>query len=176
MVGNSGSGKSRLGRALACRLGVHYVELDALFHLPNWGERPLDDFKALITERMAADGWVVDGNYRQAVSDVVWPKADTVVWLDLPRARVMRQVIGRTLRRTITREELWSGNREPLRNLYGWDPKTSIIRWSWTQHQKYVSRYEAAMADPALGHVTFVRLRSRADATAWLAGLPPPDR
>jgi hypothetical protein len=34
----SGSGKSTVGRALAERLGVPCVELDALVHGPNWTE------------------------------------------------------------------------------------------------------------------------------------------
>lgn len=172
VVGNSGSGKSTLARTLAGRLGVPYVELDALFHLPDWQERPLDQFKALIDEHTARDGWVVDGNYRLAVTDVVWPRADTLVWLDLERSVVMRQVIGRTLRRTIGREELWNGNREPWSNLYRLDPEKSIIRWAWTQHGKYRARYAAAMTDPTMAHLDVVRLRSRAEATAWLDCLP----
>jgi adenylate kinase family enzyme len=172
VLGNSGSGKSTLARRAADRLGVPYIELDALFHLPGWTERPLDEFKALIVERTSGDGWVVDGNYRLANSDVVWPRADTLVWLDLPRRRVMRQVVGRTIRRTITREELWNGNRERLSSLWQADPTRSIIRWSWTQHDKYRERYAAAETDPQFAHLTVVRLRSHAEADAWLAGLP----
>jgi adenylate kinase family enzyme len=172
VVGNSGSGKSTLARAIAARLDVPYVELDALFQMPDWNERPLEEFKAMIAERTTGDGWVVDGNYRLAVTDLVWPRADTLVWLDLPRWQVMRQVIGRTLRRTATREELWNGNREPLSNLYRLDPNRSIIRWAWTQHDKYQKRYSAAETDPALAHLTYVRLRSHAEAAAWVEHLP----
>jgi adenylate kinase family enzyme len=172
VVGNSGSGKSTLARAIAARLEVPYVELDALFQMPGWEGRPLDEFKAMIAERTAGDGWVVDGNYRLAVTDLVWPRADTLVWLDLPRWLVMRQVIGRTLRRTVTREELWNGNREPWSNLYRLDPNRSIIRWAWTQHEKYQKRFAAAQADPALAHLTYVRLRSHAEAAQWVERLP----
>jgi adenylate kinase family enzyme len=58
------------------------------------------------------DHWVIDGNYHRFVQDIVWEHADTVVWLDLPRWRVMSQVIARTLRRQLSGEELWNGNRE----------------------------------------------------------------
>ena len=91
-----------------------YVEIDALYHLPGWQELPADELVAAIDSRTSADGWVVDGNYSDAL-DLVWSRADTVVWLDLPRRLVMRQVVRRTTRRMVRREELWNGNRERLR-------------------------------------------------------------
>lgn len=105
------------------------------------------------------------------VEGPVWERADTVVWLDLPRHEVMRQVIGRTLRRTVTREELWNGNREPLSNLWRWDPAQNIMRWAWTSHKKYRDRYSAAMTVPRHQHLNFIRLESRAEVSAWLATL-----
>ena len=36
VVGCPGTGKSTLGRQLAGVLGVPFVELDAIFHLPGW--------------------------------------------------------------------------------------------------------------------------------------------
>jgi hypothetical protein len=36
----SGNGKTTMGRALAERMGVPFVELDALVHGPNWTETP----------------------------------------------------------------------------------------------------------------------------------------
>jgi adenylate kinase family enzyme len=118
-VGNSDSGKTILARRLATILGVPCIELDAIHHLPGWTPIDPEVFQAKIAEIAAEDRWVIDGNYRLAVSDgPVWQRADMVVWLDLPRRTVMRQVSLRTVRRVLTREELWNGNREPLRNLW----------------------------------------------------------
>ncbi len=113
VVGNSGSGKSTLARELALVLGVPYVELDSLFHQPGWVPLAEDEFRRVVGAAAAVDGWVMDGNY-SAVRPIVWTRADTVVWLDLPRRTVMRQVVWRTVRRAVTRQELWNGNREPL--------------------------------------------------------------
>jgi hypothetical protein len=117
------------------------------------------------------EAWVVDGNYRTVVVDgPVWRRADTVVWLDLPRRTVMRQVTGRTLRRTLSRQQLWNGNREPLVNLCPWRSE-SILNWAWTQHRKYEDRFGRAMVAPELDHIDFVRLRSHDEADAWVSGL-----
>jgi adenylate kinase family enzyme len=168
VVGNSGSGKSTLARGLAARLGVPFLELDSLYHQPGWEPLAEDEFQRLVTERVSADGWVVDGNY-SAVRAIVWARADTVVWLDPPRRTVMRQVTWRTVSRAVTRRELWNGNREPLSNFLSWAPERSVISWAWHSHGKYRDRYRAAAADPANAHLTFIRLASHKDMTRFLA-------
>lgn len=170
VVGNSGTGKTSLALGLAHRMGVPYTELDAIFHQPGWTELDAAEFRRRVGVLIAEPRWVIDGNYQQ-VRDLIWKRADTVVWLDLPRALVVRRVVWRTARRALTREVLWNGNRERLGNALAWEPERSIIRWSWTQHAAYRERYQAAMEDPAFGHLSFHRLRSAAEATAFLARL-----
>lgn len=172
VVGNSGSGKSRLARAISDVLGIPYVELDAIHHLANWQPIDPEEFDRRVTEIAATPSWVIDGNYRSVVQEgAVWRRAEFIVWLDLPRRVVMRQVIMRTFSRVIRRTELWNGNREPFGNLWRWDPSRSIIRWAWTQHKKYDERYTAAMASPELEGVCFVRLRSHRQARDFLQSL-----
>lgn len=172
VVGNSGSGKTQLASSLATLLGVPHVELDAIHHRANW--QPIDPtaFVDEVAAIASSDAWVIDGNYRTVVSDgTVWQRADTVVWLDLPSRVVMRGLVARTVRRIIRREVLWNGNREPLRNLYAWDPQKSVIRWAWTQHAAYQHRYGSAMSSAECAHLHFVRLRNREDAARWLETL-----
>jgi adenylate kinase family enzyme len=103
LVGPPGSGKTTVGRKLAASLEVPFVELDAIFHRPAWAELSRDNFRERVSDALTARGWVVDGNY-SAVRDLVWDRADTVVWLDLGRWLVMRRVVLRTVRRAVTRE------------------------------------------------------------------------
>lgn len=172
VVGNSGSGKSTLALALASRLSVPHVELDAIFHQPGWQPLPPDEFRSRIAEVVVGDAWVVDGNY-STVLPMVWERADTVVWLDLPRALVMRRIVWRTLVRLLTRRELWNNNREPWRNVFQLgDRNQSVIAWAWTQHAKYHDRYANAMRDPRWQNLEFVRLCSDAEVEAFLRSLP----
>jgi adenylate kinase family enzyme len=165
VVGNSGSGKTTLAAELARRLAAPHLELDAVFHQRDWEPLPVEKFRARVAEFVAGDRWVVDGNY-SSVQDLVWPRADTVVWLDPPRRRVMRRIIWRTLRRAISRAELWNGNREAWSSLFRVDPAKSIIAWAWTRHHIVRDRYSRAQADPANAHLTFIRLRSEHDVAA----------
>ena len=144
------------------------IELDALFHQPGW--EPLDDdtFKARVLKAMEAPVWVVDGNY-SAVREMVWERADTVVWFDLPYVTVMARTIRRTLRRAVTRQELWNGNKEPWSNLYSFNPQKSIVAWAATRHRVYRQRYGEAEHDPRWAGLRFVRLRSQRETDAFLA-------
>lgn len=167
VVGTSGSGKSTLARELAEILGVPHLELDAVHHQPGWAPLPTDEFRRIIAARAATGGWVIDGNYGR-VRDLVWARADTVVWLDLPKRTVMRQVVWRTLRRVALRRELWNGNRERWRNFLTWNPEQSVISWAWHKHAPDHAKYAAATAGPASAHLRFIRLASRRDIARFL--------
>lgn len=172
VVGTSGAGKTTVAREISERLGIPHVELDAIYHQPGWTTLPTEEFVARVDAATDAERWVVDGNYRE-VSDEgpVWAKADTIVWLDPSDARLMRQVIGRTLRRWARREELWNGNREPLTGPFRWDPERSIIRWAWTRRKTTRARYGAAMVSPTWSHLRWIHLRTPEEVDRWLAVL-----
>ena len=158
-----------MAAGLASALSIPHLELDSVFHQPGWQPLERAEFRRRVADFTDGPAWVVDGNY-SAVRDIVWGRADTIVWLDLPRRLVMRQLARRTLRRMATREELWNGNRERWQNLARLDPEQSILVWAWTRHRVYRSRYEAAQHDPANAHLNFIRVRSPGQAAALLRG------
>jgi len=61
----------------------------------------------------SGESWVIDGDYSD-VRDIVWSRADTLVWLDLPFLTIFYRILWRTLRRVVTREKLWNNNVERL--------------------------------------------------------------
>lgn len=167
VVGSPGSGKSTLGTALAERLGVGWVELDSVYHQPGWGAPEVEDFRRQVDGELEHDGWVIDGNYDQA-RDLIWSRADTVLWLDLPRRLVMFRLVRRTAQRLARGTELWNGNRERLRDVLSLDADRSILVWGWTRFGLYRRRYADAMSDPVWEGVRFVRLRSPAEVRRFL--------
>jgi adenylate kinase family enzyme len=170
VLGPSGSGKTTVGRALAERLGVPHVELDALFHArPRWQDLSRDEFRHAVARLLAAhaDGWVVDGNYHGHVGDLVLPRADAVVVLRLPFRVVYPRLVRRTLARGWRKAELWNGNRETLRQAFF--SRDSMLLWgvtAWRAHHRATARALAT-----LPHGPVHALRSARAVGAFLASV-----
>ena len=163
----SGNGKTALGQALAQRLGVQFVELDGLVHGAGWIDVSDDELRARVEPIVRSDGWVIDGAYRHKLGDLVLGSADAVVWLDLPIRVWLPRLVRRTARRLWTREELWNGNRESLASAV-WG-RESLLAFALRSH---VRRRRDWPAD--LAHLPVIRLRTRAEVGAFLAGTPRP--
>jgi hypothetical protein len=162
----SGSGKTTVGRALAARLGVPFVELDSLNHGPGWVQATADELRARVEPIIATEGWVIDGGYREKLGDLVLATADTVVWLDLPRREWLPRLVRRTIGRIVRREELWGGNRESFRNAFlGHD---ALIPYALRGYRIRRRRYPAELAP-----FEVVRLRSQHEVNTWLEAVPP---
>ena len=113
VVGSPGSGKTELAKRLAERLRIPHVDLDHLRWGPNWTPYPRGVFRDRVSRALTGDRWVADGYYR-AVTDIVWTRAATIIWLDYSLSVTMSQRVVRTIRRIISQEELWAGNRQRL--------------------------------------------------------------
>ena len=133
VFGTTGSGKSWLAEKLAARHGLRVVELDKLNWGPNWEPAPIELLRHRVDCEIRDGDWIVVGNY-DSVRDLVWSAADTLVWLDLPFLLVIWRLFWRTLRRSVTRENLWgTGNTESLvRSLF---TRQSILLYAMRTHR-----------------------------------------
>lgn len=170
LMGISGGGKTTLGKLLAARLGVPFVELDAHQHGPGWKEASPEELRASVSAALdaALDGWVVDGNYYTPLGGTVLDHADTLVHLDPSLALAFGRVLWRTTWRAALRRELWNGNRESFRSMLF--SRYSMPLWVLKQHASFRHRIpEIAALHP---HLRVVRLATRREADTWLQSIP----
>jgi excisionase family DNA binding protein len=167
VIGTSGAGKTTLAREIARRKGVPHVEIDAFQWQPNWTAATRDELRAAMAAAVAPNAWVVDGNYLN-VRDVVWPRADTIVWLDYSFLVVFGRVLRRTMHRVLFRDELWNGNYEKWSFLFTRD---SILWWVITTHGRRRREIPEALAQSEFSHLRVVRFRSPRQANEWLKGI-----
>jgi adenylate kinase family enzyme len=159
----SGNGKTTVGRALAERLGVPFVELDALVHGPGWAEIADEELRQLLEPIVAGDRWVIDGGYRNKIGDLVLARADTVVWLDLPVHVWLPRLVRRTVGRIRRDEPLWNDNRESWRS--GFWGRDSLLGYALRMHFDRRRRYPRELAAYPVVH-----LRSQAEVDRFVRG------
>jgi adenylate kinase family enzyme len=170
VVGTSGAGKSTFAARLADAAGLRYVELDLLNWGPNWYNRTAEEPEAFIQsvdEATQGDDWVVAGGYSKTWP-IIWSRAEHIVWLDLPRMLVMRQVIWRSLKRAFWDPEVFPGCHEGPTRLLRYDHP---IRWAWRNYRSRREGIAEKLRDPAYAHLTVHQCHSRAEADVALARL-----
>jgi hypothetical protein len=158
VIGCSGSGKSTLAAALAARLGLPHVATDAVFWTGDWRPTPAAEVHAWLASATAAERWVTDGNF-DGDRDLLWARAELIVWLDLPLAAVLGQALRRNLGWWLQGTRVWGGQRMTLAKAWGG------ARHALRSHGLKRRTYPAWLA--ACGART-VRLRRRASPEAWV--------
>ena len=157
----SGNGKTTLGRRLAERLDVPFVELDALVHGPHWQETSDDDLRRQLEPILRSDGWVIDGTYIRKLGTAILEDADAIVWLDLPTRVWFPRLLRRTGRRLTGREKLWNDNKESLRSAF-WG-RESLFGYALIHQRKRRRDWPRTLA-----RYSVVRLRTQAEVEHWL--------
>lgn len=171
VVGPSCSGKSTLAAAVAERLGLRFVELDALFWKPNWTEPPTEEFAETLRSTSADGNWVMAGNYFRHTSEHLWADIDSVVWLDFPLRTVLPRIVRRSWRRYRNNELLWGTNRERFWPMWKLWSRDSLLGYTMSRHGLYEERLSGAERDPRFAHIHWVRLKSPKQVERWLEGL-----
>ncbi len=174
VVGSSGSGKTTLARQLSQVLDLYHIELDALYHLPDWQHRSAEEFTAVIQDSFDASkekGWVMCGGYDTVAGPLRDAHANTIIWLHLPRRTVLTRLILRTIRRGITREELWNGNRESVSGLIHPNPDKNVALHAMLSFARRRSLYEAKIHTGEWARKNVIILRSPGEVESFVAGI-----
>ena len=170
VVGVTSSGKSTLAEQLAKRFDLDFVELDALNWEPNWQAATLEVFRARVEKATKAEKWIVAGNYH-VVRDLIWPKAEAVIWLDYPLLTVLGQLTRRTFTRWWTQELLWGTNREPLWNHFKLWSNESLYNWLFKTYWRRKREYPMLFSQPEHKHLKVIRFAHPRETEAWLEHL-----
>jgi hypothetical protein len=160
----SGSGKTTLGRLLAARLGIPFIELDALVHGPGWRETADEVLRNQVQSIIARSAWVIDGMYSQKLGSMALDAAEVVIWLDVPLWLCLVRLVRRSVRRWRGHQALWNGNRESLAGLIG--GRQSLFGHALGSH----GRRRRALPQQ-LARYRVVRLRSPRDIGRWLSSV-----
>jgi adenylate kinase family enzyme len=85
IVGNSGSGKTWLGKRTALLLGIRHITLDSIFWEPGGYNRKRDahEIQADLKEIQNSDTWLVEGVFGHLVDELM-AFSDTLIYMNLP--------------------------------------------------------------------------------------------
>ncbi|KAJ7724306.1 hypothetical protein DFH07DRAFT_931817 [Mycena maculata] len=168
VVGNSGTGKSTLGKQLADLLGVPFISLDTFFWKPGWKTSTSEEMreKVALALENAPNGWVVDGNYNSRIGTIVKDNSTDVIWLDPPLALYLPRLIFRTFLRLLGLAPSCSPGC-PEMAIEVFFSKESIIWRCISNHWRTRNRESARMNEIGIGVGTNVNRQKMRRIGGW---------
>ncbi len=159
IVGTSGSGKSTLAKKLSELLDLPYVKTDAFYWKEGWQQASTASVIEQVTNVLKQDTWVMDGNFEDQ-RQLVWARADTIIWLDLPKQLTLFRVLRRNLYWVLTRKKVWSGNQMT------WARAWSGFRHAMRSYDHKKQNYPSYFVE--FKHVKIIRFESKEEVAKWV--------
>lgn len=164
VVGAGGAGKSTFAVRLGQRTGLPVVHLDREYWRSGWVEPEPAQWRATIERLIAADRWILDGNFGGTMERRI-AACDTIVFLDLPRHLCLWRVLRRRLQyRAAARADMAPGCEERLSLHFLW----WIWSYPWRRRPALLRRLQQLRPGQRA-----VILRSDAEIERFLAEVAP---
>ena len=163
VLGCSGAGKSELARRLGEREGLPVVHLDVLFWRPGWELAPEEEARSRLRTAIGTQRWIIEGNFLpkpDPAADPRFSRADTVIFLDLPRRTCLRRVLARVAADR-------GGRRPDLPEGCDEGADLELLRWIWRYPRRNRPRVLQLLAGLAPG-VAVHHLRSPTEVRRFL--------
>jgi adenylate kinase family enzyme len=170
VTGLAGAGKTTFARRLSLATGIPWWSLDDLYYGP--GLTMAATFPAAVERITAHDDWIFDSGGPPPTNaasirlrDLMWSRADTLLWLDYSQPIVLWRATTRSLRRIITRQRLWHGYRDTPAQ---WLRDDHPIRRAWSTHRRRREDLTARLAHPSRQALSLERFHHPDQAEAFL--------
>lgn len=163
LFGPPATGKTTLARWLSMELDQPHTDLDDILFTPH-GPLPLEEFRRQAAEITCTDGWIVEGNFSK-LADIVWHRADTLIWLDFPLPLILYRIVRRSLRQLTGRED--SAQARRLTWSAAFFARRSLLRTAIRKYRANRPRYAQQVSETAAMGVEVIRLRSPRDVQRW---------
>lgn len=167
IVGSPGAGKSYVADRLSASLGTEVVRLDEIFWHPSWTKRGLSEVQNSLAERLAADAWIIDGDYPE-LAPFLRGLVGTLIWLDMPFPLLLSRILSRTTTRIRTRANVCGGNTETVRKLFTLDSMPIYLCRTYVSRR---SQLRSLAQELQMAGAVVLRLRSRRQVEEFLMGL-----
>ena len=170
VVGTTGSGKSTLAEELSKQFDLDFIELDALYWLPDWEHRTNQDFCTRVEEATRCSCWAIAGNYR-ITREITWSRAEAIIWLDYPLWTIFWRLWRRTWQRWWKQEILWDTNKERLWPQFKIWSEDSLFHWLFKTYWRRKSEYPLLFARPEYAHLKILHMHSPKETDDWQQSL-----
>jgi|SRR5881394_2558521 len=159
VIGSPGAGKTTLAAKLAAKLDLPVHYLDRHHWEPGWKYRDAARARERVQAICDTAAWVMDGNFSETF-DLRLPRADTLIWLDYPRATCIRRILVRTIKDYgRPKPDLPDGCPERL--------DIGVLRFAWEFPVRRRPEISAGIGRFG-GHLRVIQLRNDREAAAFL--------
>lgn len=132
IIGCSGGGKTTHSQQIAAKAGMAYFSIDRdVRWLPNWKPRERLQQRAILTQLVQQERWVMDGSGPSSF-DIRLPRTELILWVRIPRYLALLGLAKRVVRYFgSVRPAMAEGCPEPLPNKeflsYIWNFETETV-------------------------------------------------